>query len=978
MEDDMRTFIRSILIACLIILSQYAIAQGWEYQHPMGMAVAGVQLPNNDYAVLGVMGESHTTETHHELFFLSQDGNLKNSLRLSNYSTEDTVAQYTSNNLLLLADGDLIFIGSLVTVDDHEIIQLTRLQTDGTIKWSTQIDLGIDLVYKFSSGLDANGNIYLSYFYGGTIYDINLATIIYKKIDQEGNLIWTKSIEQSDISGSIYTNQTNNTSVLADGSLITTVRTGNTRTSEESEWYFLHLDTDGNLERTIKVFDRLSFKLVSIREQELSSDNSLFITHNGVKDDTTSITTIAKYDFEGQRLWIEEVPSRHILDIVASGDGGVGILFDTLDFNLNPLDRDTFIRFDTNGTVIAENNFGRNGRQFELEKSRGIYTSHDDGFLFFSLLHTGTRRSLREFDMYLIKLDHKGRIFDNVLSGRIWKDFQRNCQIDSIDELFNGPSIITAQIGNREYVTTTDKSGTYQIQLPSSNAIRLRVTPSVAYWDPCQPLQVIQLNGDDTLNLDHHYQPIANGPLLRVNSASTRFRPCSTSVYTIEVCNLGPQTAEDAYLQLRMPPQLSLVGLTDSAFIDTDSTYKILLPDIASLDCYRKELALDVVCDPVVAGLIACIHVRVFPDSISTLDGPYRGGYIEVDGSCSDQNEIQFKILNRGAAATSIPIDYVVIEDHVIMRQGQVELDPGQIHAFDYSSSAQIVRLEAEQDPNFPFASNPTAIVIGCNDSGEANGFFTLPQGDEEPYLDTYCAEIVNSYDPNDKRGFPAGVGEENYIELDTEIEYIIRFQNTGTDTAYRVEIRDTLDSWLDLSSLRMGVSSHPMAWTLNDNAALSFTFPGIKLVDSTTNASGSEGFVSFFIKPLSDISLGTAIKNTASIYFDFNPPIVTNTTTHTIGENFLEISTMINDIENGQLLRNYPNPFSDETTIDCDGFSMPIQMDIYSINGSLVRTDIIDQEQYTFLRGNLESGIYIVRLMHQGKLVGQGKLLIQ
>jgi hypothetical protein len=61
------------------------------------------------------------------------------------------------------------------------------------------------------------------------------------------------------------------------------------------------------------------------------------------------------------------------------------------------------------------------------------------------------------------------------------------------------------------------------------------------------------------------------------------------------------------------------------------------------------------------------------------------------------------------------------------------------------------------------------------------------------------------------------------------------------------------------------------------------FNFPNINLPDSTNNEPESHGYIQYKIKRNAGLSPGTAISNKASIYFDFNAPIVTNTVTNNI-----------------------------------------------------------------------------------------------
>ncbi len=173
---------------------------------------------------------------------------------------------------------------------------------------------------------------------------------------------------------------------------------------------------------------------------------------------------------------------------------------------------------------------------------------------------------------------------------------------------------------------------------------------------------------------------------------------------------------------------------------------------------------------------------------------------------------------------------------------------------------------------------------------------------------------VTGSYDPNDKRGFIGGASEwgGDILEEDTWFNYNLRFQNVGTDTAFTVVVRDTLDlAVFDITSIEVGPSSHPYSLQFEDDNVLAFWFENIDLVDSTTNEPGSNGFVSFSISRFPDLPIGTEIKNSAAIFFDFNAPVITNTTVHTISDP-VGINDMPLDIETNI----YPNPITHETVL--------------------------------------------------------------
>jgi hypothetical protein len=62
----------------------------------------------------------------------------------------------------------------------------------------------------------------------------------------------------------------------------------------------------------------------------------------------------------------------------------------------------------------------------------------------------------------------------------------------------------------------------------------------------------------------------------------------------------------------------------------------------------------------------------------------------------------------------------------------------------------------------------------------------------------------------------------------------------------------------------------------LGGQGVLRFIFNNIQLPDSNVNEPASHGLVQFRIRPRSPLVPGTLIENIANIYFDFNPPVIT------------------------------------------------------------------------------------------------------
>ncbi len=159
-----------------------------------------------------------------------------------------------------------------------------------------------------------------------------------------------------------------------------------------------------------------------------------------------------------------------------------------------------------------------------------------------------------------------------------------------------------------------------------------------------------------------------------------------------------------------------------------------------------------------------------------------------------------------------------------------------------------------------------------------------------------YCSKIINAYDPNDKNIYPEGKCSEAYILKDQPIEYRIRFQNTGNADAINILITDTLSNLLDVSTLEIKSQSHPGLITeLVQGNVIRFNFKGIHLPDSLTSPAGSQGYIVYVIKPKLGIAEGSKLKNRASIYFDYNPAVITNSTLNTMVSSIPFESTSIN-----------------------------------------------------------------------------------
>ncbi len=225
---------------------------------------------------------------------------------------------------------------------------------------------------------------------------------------------------------------------------------------------------------------------------------------------------------------------------------------------------------------------------------------------------------------------------------------------------------------------------------------------------------------------------------------------------------------------------------------------------------------------------------------------------------------------------------------------------------------------------------------------------------------------VRGSYDPNDKQVDKIGVPTVTAIAT-TNLTYTIRFQNTGNADAIRVEVVDTLTKKLDITTIEMLGASHPYEMKIvsdsgkvKDFTVVKWTFDGIYLPDSTSNEKGSHGFIKYRIKnDTKKMGLTVdSILNKAAIYFDFNPPIITN-----------QARTLFNPrvatVELKDLGINvFPNPVSNVLTINfTQKKEHELSIYVVNMNGQVLMHQILRGQNPQINMQELSAGLYFLKI---------------
>ena len=233
---------------------------------------------------------------------------------------------------------------------------------------------------------------------------------------------------------------------------------------------------------------------------------------------------------------------------------------------------------------------------------------------------------------------------------------------------------------------------------------------------------------------------------------------------------------------------------------------------------------------------------------------------------------------------------------------------------------------------------------------------------------------VVGSYDPNDKMEAHGEQILHSSFTANDYLTYTIRFENTGTASAINVRVNDVLDSKLDETSIKMESASHDYIMD-RIGSNINWKFDNIELPATSMNPSGSKGYIQFKIKPKPGFAVGDIIPNTGSIFFDYNPAIITNTF-----QTQFVAALAVDEFENGSFVF-YPNPASDFVIVSLKDSTNSIStIAVYDVLGKVIlqkkATNSITTETVDLTSVN--PGIYFIEVQTENNTKVVKKLLVK
>jgi Leucine-rich repeat (LRR) protein len=266
-----------------------------------------------------------------------------------------------------------------------------------------------------------------------------------------------------------------------------------------------------------------------------------------------------------------------------------------------------------------------------------------------------------------------------------------------------------------------------------------------------------------------------------------------------------------------------------------------------------------------------------------------------------------------------------------------------------------------------PFENRSIGLVLNVNSPVETpavnigdiltfTATITPIVGDEIPADNTFVFNqtVVGSYDPNDITCLQGDTVSPS--EIGNYLHYVINFENTGTYYAENVVVQDIIDTTqYDISSLQILNASHNMDARINGNV-VEFVFQNINLAAVAGNPPvGGHGNVLFKIKSKSNLVTGDQVIKKASIFFDYNAPIITN-----------DAETTYTSLSNGGFnpddsLSVYPNPTSSILNITSENTIESIEL--YDIQGRILEKSFQNSNAVILDISNRQSGVYFLKI---------------
>ena len=826
------------------------------------------------------------------------------------------------------------------------------------------------------------------------------------KIDRNGNKIWEKTLGGSGYDKLDDLIQLNNNEIIIGASSSSSISNDKSTNTISNNGFFdfwvIKIDSNGN-----KIWDKVygSSGGEAISDVELFNNKILLVgttynsrggfditeTHRG--DTTFDDIWIQAIDFNGSKLWnkiiggnLSETEPKISIDknyIYISCLSTSNNSFDKSEPNrsFSPYNDFWILKLDSLGKIYWDKTIGTsNGENYVCKP-----------IILNSILIVGVGSGGADIDkvvnsnggadFWLINLYNPIK----KIKGSVFPDFNSNCLYNRPSE-FTFPNVLIHNKTENTYAMTNDSFYTMYLFDRNTAVLKIINLDSNLYIACGKDSIVVDMTGKtDTSGIDFPIRSNKTGHCINITSFSSgSLRPGRWGNYQLNYQNNAFDTAYNAYIEIEVDTSAIDSIKSPYSFTLTGTILRFNLGHLRPFGFSSVSYSIKLK-TTVIIGSSHCHRAKVFPICNIYPTKVYDSSEIQPMMRCLQNDTVEFTLKNIGLRDQKDWGHSIIYVDELILKKDSFKLTVGNSRIFKYKLDTNKVFTAEVFNSNF----HPvTPILIRHNDLCAnkrpiipANPALNFSRHDEAKEYEEACTIVRGSYDPNIKSVQPVGMFAEHYTSTGTELKYRIDFQNTGTDTAFRVVLVDTLSSFLDIASFVPGVSSHPYSVEFGGRA-VKFIFDPIRLIDSGTNEPASHGYVHFKIKHITGISPKTKIENKADIYFDYNAPIRTNAVFNTI---FDTIQIYVPKGENAitenhkTTILVFPNPTTDKFFIQMSEPVKYLSLEIYDMQGRLIKSVPSSNNQTIEVSAQgMTQGIYHIRCMSGEKLVVVKKVMVE
>lgn len=837
------------IILSVLLLSGPAQAQGWRKTFAgLSRPFGAVATPDGGAAFVATVQEG-TPDRDIAVVKTNPDGKVQWTALVGGPGADEGRA------IALTPDNGLVAAGRKSYMVNNGDVYMVKLAPDGGVIWERTYNYG---VLNDAKGIRSTPD-------GGLLLAIEADNQLrLLKTDAEGLATWSVTYPQT--SGM----KVNSIEITPDsGCLVTLLESNLPLTAPVAT--LLKVDKQGGLQFE-KDFPHFSaYSSANIAKARPDPGGNILLAHRD---------SVYRLDAQGNilnALRIATPYNFYLTDILPDGDGGFRAYGTGYILSTSSYSRIWFGHYDAAGLPLAAHDIAAPAYSHTTLAAEQL---SGGGFAL-----TGYFIRNGAYTTYLLGVDAEGRVLTNHIEGLVFWDKNQDC-IAAPDEPPLPGRIIRVEHPNGEvFYTSTDSLGHYTVDVGTGTHALSVLSPNSIWETACLPTAFIPFDTTFAQTVrDFPVKQTVACPLPWVDMGLEKWMSCTENEVVVRYANQGAAPAFDARIRLALDTLLELSGAS-APFVETaQGTYTFSLGDLLPLQNGALRLQVTPACDGLETGQAKCLSASITPDApcISASDGPL----FVATGRC-DADSVRFFVQNTGSGLPGA-LEFIIIEDDIMYTQPDVLLlAAGGSKAFSVPANGSTWRFEARQDsgvPDWQSDAVVAAVVEGCTASGAfSTGFtnqFSLFDGGN--FQETECREVIPTLEGSGKTAYPFGYDDEHFIPVNTDIEYVLAFDNNTPDTVQSVYLRDTLSPFLNPASVMPGASSHPCLHVLAGPGVLLFEF------DSMALAPGARAWLRFRVAQLPDLPPGTLIRNRASIGFGFDAPFATNETFHTVAEPLL------------------------------------------------------------------------------------------